>query len=500
MAELESVRNLKGINTIFSDSAFTIIGRIINNILYFIFITFIVKILGEKKYSEYSLFLMTTQFLYIIFLVWTQSALLRYGREEFLLRTKINRTLTSQLILALPIIFLLIILIFIFRQQLLNYLGFSNFFIPLIILYFIMNFINETLYYSLQALGNFQIFAIAQMSEKFFALFILIIGYFLLDNSKLFFVIFSLLIGFIFAQVFIFFKTKINLIFPLEYDKKIFQKYLKYSIPVIFGSASAYFLNWIDLGIIKEKLAKEIIGQYFYCQQIFNGLTQLNMALFTVISPLVITLLVKNRFDLLKKILDELSIMAIMIALVIFNFLFFFLYFLLLYLFPNNHFAIAQTLMILIFSSTFAIFTNILAAYIMAFELMFLYSINNFLALSIKIILSYFFIDKFGMIGAALSTFVYFIYNQVFYSIFILQKIKFSLTKYFYLIALVIFQIFIFLCFKNIFISFFANLILIYLFAKIGKIFSSEKLLILNEINLPNIIKNNLINVLKFIG
>lgn len=496
----ESVRNVKGFNTIFSDSSVNFFAKIISNVSYFLFITFAIKILGEKKYGEYGIFLMTSQFLYIGFLVWLQSGIVRYGREEFLEHQKINKILYSHLIISIPIILVLTIIVFIFQSKILEYLNFNNFFIYLIIIYFIFNYLTETLYYFLQAIGEMQIMAIAQIIEKLTPLILILLSFYFLKFSKLTFLIVSILVGYFFSELFILFKINKNIFHPIILDFTTLNRYVKYSLPIFLGSLASYFLSWIDIGIIKKLLSIDMVGKYFYCQQIYNGINQINLIVATILSPLVITLIIKNRTDIMKKILNDLSLIGMSLFLFLINILFFIFYFLLLFIFKENIFNISFTLNVLLLSIPLTLFLNVLATFINSYELTWCYAINTIVTLALKIILSYLLISEYGIKGGAIAVFICGFLSIVYYLYFLRKRIEFELKKIIYFTLILILFFTIYGIVKNVYISFIINFLILILYIKYSKMFAREKIEIINNINIPVVLKNKFISVFNILN
>ncbi len=136
----------------FTDTAWSLTGRILTNGVYLIFISFMVKWLGTARYGEFSIFIMVAQFYYTVFLVWLQNGIIRLGREEFLRHSRINELFSSHLTIALPIIILQVASLFIFRDLILSYFKFAPAYLYVLLAYMLCNYVTELAYYVLQAL------------------------------------------------------------------------------------------------------------------------------------------------------------------------------------------------------------------------------------------------------------------------------------------------------------------------------------------------------------
>ncbi|HOK41009.1 MAG TPA: oligosaccharide flippase family protein [bacterium] len=487
----ESIRNLIGFQSVFKDTFFYTLSKIFSNLFYLIFISSLIKIAGEKNYGFFTTFLMVSQFIYICFLLPFNNGIIRFGREEFIQKNKINNIVFINFIFIIPIIIILILLLFFFRHLIVNYINYNNKIIFFVLLFFILNHFLDFTYYILQAIGKIQLMAFAQIIEKFIPLLFLFLCFVLSTKISLFYTIIFIISGFICSIFFIFLFFDLKIFSPFSFDKNLFIRYIKYTIPIIFGSVLSYFLNWFDIVIIKKFLTIELTGRYFFCYQLFNGYNQLNIVFLTVILPLITSLVVKKRYDLIEQLLSNISFAFFVIFSFSTNFIVLFAYFILWFIYKDNFFSLSLSSFILLFTVTISFLLNFFAALMHALEKTFSYSINSIIVLLLKIILSYFLIQRFGIIGAAISSFVAsltFLYLYIFNDLYKYFKIKiFYFTSS---ILLTFVYILIYALFKNIYLSFFINSVLLFFFAKYFKIFQKDKLLYLNELDIPLPLKN----------
>jgi len=397
--------------------------------------------------------------------------------------------------LILPIIIALIFSLFALKKIVFGYLHYgADSMIILLCAYFILNYISEIYYYSLQSVGEIKIMSTAQAIEKAAPFFIIIIIYFFYGQISLNTAIAVLLSGFFFSQLYISLRTKLSYFLPLKFDKKLLKKFFDISAPIFFGSAVGYALTWADMGIMKDLrhlFSDAEISSFFYCQLLVNGVNQTAIVLLTILLPLTISLIVKNRKDLLNDLLSGISIIFMTVIFFCINLLWFLMHFVFIYILKkNNIFEISFVLNIMLISAPLTIFLNVLSALINGYELLWGFSINNIVSVTVKILVSYFLILKFGIVGGGLGTIACKIVSIILYKYILRKQISVPLRNVMIFMCFMLLCSTLFLIIKNIYICFVVNNILLFAYIKIYRVFDKTKIQILDKLDIPVSIKS----------
>ena len=117
-----------------------------------------------------------------------------------------------------------------------------------------------------------------------------------------------------------------------------------------------------------------------------------------------------------------------------------------------------------------------------------------------KILFSIFLIIKIGITGAAIATFSSHLFSIIFYNYFIKKKFNFNSTHNYYFLLIILFQLLFYYFFQNIFISFLLNNLILIIFIKKFKLFNTENIEIINDIDMPVILKKILNKIFKKLG
>ncbi|MBI3988698.1 MAG: polysaccharide biosynthesis C-terminal domain-containing protein [candidate division NC10 bacterium] len=265
------------------------------------------RLLGPEGYGVLALAVSVAQLAFLFGINWTSNALVRFGREELLQEGSIRKTFFARSLLLLLCWTLSVIALTLIRGPAARYIGIPERDLWTIhAMIFVIALSNHTLLI-LQALGRIRRYALTSLFERIFYIGLLVLYALLRPSVNARMVILAILFSKAF-QVFLGASgLKVRDILPISLDRSILQRILSYSWPLIFAFSAGYVVDWIDLYVIRSYLPFREVGTYQIAYQGMLAFSGLLMVLSTLTFPIMTTLRVQDRQDLVQRYITQLT-------------------------------------------------------------------------------------------------------------------------------------------------------------------------------------------------
>ncbi|MDD4353963.1 MAG: polysaccharide biosynthesis C-terminal domain-containing protein [Candidatus Nanoarchaeia archaeon] len=260
---------------------------------------FVAGILSPDLFGSFSLFKMILFFGISIFIGPIVVPLNIESNKEYSKTKKSNKTFTSALVYLLLSISIFLLIFLFFGKELIGFTGlnFEEYKIVFILAFFglsIKSFLAT--FFMSQDNKKAHIFVELFYNSLLISLIIILNLFKLLNLHNIFFSFFiSAIFVLIISLVFIDFKR----IFPLNFSIKNFKIITHFSVWIILGYASSYFINWGDNLVLRYFVSLEEIGVYNFAYQIFKGFIMVSLMINTYYTPFIAKNL-KNKENLKK--------------------------------------------------------------------------------------------------------------------------------------------------------------------------------------------------------
>jgi len=264
------------------------------------------RILGKEGYGTLSLFLLVSQLFFLFGINWTCAAVIKYAREEFVEQGKINGTFWARNVLLIPSLLVSLIVVWLGRDQILSYVGLGPAAIWLLGLYLIGLTTADYGQSVLQATGNLQLYSVAKFLQILLLLGAFCVFYVCSSGAgRIYQMIWAYVLSMFLVSIIPLLKISCRLFSPPVFEKDRIKKIFIFSYPVIFGSVSAYVVNWVDLMVIKRYSTVSDVGVYSLSYQGMTAVQQICMVIGVVTTPMMVSFLVRGRKDLILRYLDR---------------------------------------------------------------------------------------------------------------------------------------------------------------------------------------------------
>ncbi len=411
---------------LFNSGSHLFLGKLITTFITLFNFMILSRILSKQEMGKYSLVFMIVNLLLVLSVNWSESSIVRFGREEYIKKKKINKSFWARLYIVLPISILSISLLFLFSKNVTNYLSLNNFFIVFLIVLFLLNIFINSIIRIFQSIDKFNISAYILSLQKFFYLLGLILIFFFFQKSNLFLIFTILNVSFFLSLVFFSIKFDYSLILPYKFDKNMLKSIYTYSWPQIYGFSGIYIINYIDLIVIKQFLSLDDVGVYNVAYQGFKTLIVFIFIINTLFMPLMVEYRIKKRYDLIKKYLKSIPIFTLLWTLLIIIMVSLTKY-LIPILFSKEYINAVSPLNILLIASVFYFFSTCFSPIINSFDYIKSQQFTNIIMAITNIIADFLLVPRFGILGAAYGTLIACVFQsilKVFIITFILKDLR----------------------------------------------------------------------------
>jgi O-antigen/teichoic acid export membrane protein len=275
--------------------------------LEFCAVAFTTHLLGAQQYGTIALFLSIVHLIFNFGVNWTSSAVVRFGRQEFVQTLSLHRTFSARTIIFVFSIGISFCFFYLFKDLVLGFTDVEEkFFWPLIVMtavFAINNYINNLL----QALSLFKNYSIVPLVEK--TSYLALLAIFLLSGIEIsILVIIALLI---LAKTLSMFYGGMSLrrisFFPFVFNPADIKRILIYSWPLIFAFSSGYVSDWFDLFVIKYFLSQSDVGIYQAAYQGMMGTSIFLYAISSIAFPTITMLRASKREDVIRSYVTRFS-------------------------------------------------------------------------------------------------------------------------------------------------------------------------------------------------
>lgn len=392
---------------------------ILNIIVGFVSLFLLIKYLHVEEYGEYVLI---QGFLAFVGLIISQNiysyARLKIPGSEENIQYGYLKTVIS-LVSGFYLFIFIVIWLFGLSEIFWNFFEINLELSLIVVLMLALELINAEIMRFLIALKNIHIKNYAQFFQKVFILFV-VLGLLFLDSLSLN----SFLYLFIVGQIIVFFylvkHIQVKIFFNAPFMKDVIQKGYQIALPLIPIGLMSLALNYTDTLMIAKMINKESVAQYGFASQIIS------IAMMLIGTSIVLTLFpyateAYNRSDLktkndffIKMYIYSISLSIIFYVLIVLNITWF-----IEFLNLEKYKDIPTYLMVLAFFPVLQSLYNVSSHNMQLLKIIKVQLFIAIVVVLINVLLNFFFINEFGVLGAAYASLISFI---------VLAGIYFALT------------------------------------------------------------------------
>jgi O-antigen/teichoic acid export membrane protein len=388
---------------IFKDGIHLFAGKLGTVVISLVDMMILARILTTEEMGAYSLALMIVNLALIVGLNWSDTSVVRHGREEYVKRKKINQSFWARIYLFVPVIIIFALAFLIFGKQITDYVGIDHKFIIILIAMFVLNGLLNFINYIYQSTDQMKKSAYVLLSQKIFYLICLATVFFGLIQGNIIVIFLLINISFLLAVIMNIITFDFKKILPYKFSKTYFKRIWSYSWPQLLGFPGIYVINYIDLFVIKKYMALHYVGVYTLAYNVFINITAFIMIMHTIFLPLIVEYRTTRKFDLIGNHIKKTPIflgcwiILVAIGLLLSNKI-------IPLIFSNKYIESVPSFEILLIASVFYFISIYLLPIVNAFDLIFYSQIFNLIKAGVNVAADFILVPKMGIIGAAYGT------------------------------------------------------------------------------------------------
>jgi O-antigen/teichoic acid export membrane protein len=388
---------------VFKDGIHLLAGKVGTVIISLVDIMLLARILTTEQMGKYSLFLMIVNLALVVGLNWSDSSIVRHGREEYIINKKINQSFWARIYLFIPVLILFTALFIIFSKKITSYIGIDSKLIYLVILMFVLNGVLNFINYIYQSTDRMKKSAYVLLSQK--VLYLICLATVLLGAFKanLTIILIMVNVSFLLAVLLNIITFDFDKIRPYTFNKEYFKKIWAYSWPQLIGFPGLYVINYIDIFVIKKYLTLQDVGIYNIAYSGFMNVTMLLMIFYTVFMPLIVEYRTQKKHHMIKDYVRRMPLFLMIWTVMVFIGLFLSKYIIPL-MFSAKYAGSVPSFNILLIATIFYFASIYLLPLVNAFDFILYSQIFNLIKAGVNIVADFILVPKIGIIGAAYGT------------------------------------------------------------------------------------------------
>lgn len=388
---------------IFKDGIHLFAGKLGTVVITLVSMMILARILTTEQMGKYSLFLMIVNLALIVGLNWSDTSVIRHGREEYVQRKKINKSFWARMYLFVPVIVLFALIFLVFGKQITAYIGIDPNLITLLIVLFLLNGLLNFITSIYQSSDQMKKSAYVILLQKMFYLVCLLLVFFNIFKASLTIVLIVINVSFLLALTLNIISFDFHKIMPYTFSKEHFKMIWSYSWPQLIGFPGLYVINYIDLYVIKKYLTMHDVGVYNLAYSIFSNVTLFIMIMYSVTMPLIVEYRTTKKFESIKKHIRKAPIF-VLIWMILVSVGLLLSKFLVPLIFSEKYVESVAPFNILLIASIFYFVSIYLLPIVNAFDLILYSQIFNLIKAGVNIAGDFILVPKIGIIGAAYAT------------------------------------------------------------------------------------------------
>ena len=413
----------KSIERSFLNFSFLGISKLLVHSLNLATLAIVTRRLGPDLFGQMSLFLMITQFMYLLTSSWTGVGYTRYAVLQSVEGKPVSEVFWSRSLLIIGFISIAGVIIVLERVRLVDYLKLPPVILILIFLHFFSLLVADYTRQVAQVATEFKRLAILQLTEK--AALLLLIW---LWGDGLFAILIIYSITALGFGGYFFLSVNLELYRPFRINLSLCKKLIFFSYPLILTSIGGFIFGWVDIAIIKQFFPLSQVGVYSLAYSGLATLEAIVLLMPMVLTPVFVSLAAQERDELTERFLQRVLPQIVILW-------GFFIILLVLVspwaiplVFGEDFLRSASIFLVLLIPLHLSAFYGLSMSIFVGYEMVSRMVLINISASIINLLLDLVLVPWIGVMGAAVATTISYCFLCVFY--FALMKSRFNFVPW----------------------------------------------------------------------
>ena len=374
-------------------------SKVLMQFIHLFTLALITRELGPSLYGKMSVFLMVTQFVYLMTCSWTAVGYTRFATVRGGEGRPLSDVFWCRSLIVLILVFSVGLFAFFARSRILEYMGLPR---PILLVAFFHLLSLVMTDYSrqmAQVTTQFKKLSAIQVIEK-----ALILALVLIWGKDLIHILWIFIVSPLICRLWLGISLGGSLYMPFRLSASLCVKLTRFSYPFLLTSIGGFIFGWIDIAVIKHFAPLERVGIYSLAYSGLGTTEAVMLFMTTVLTPIFISLAHQNRGDLInrftKRIFPQLAylwgFMGLLLAPACL--------WLVPLIFGDAFSESARILVVLLLCFYFGVLNALCVPIFVGYDLVRKMVAINFGASMINLILDFALVPKMGIMGAAVAT------------------------------------------------------------------------------------------------
>ena len=394
------------------DGTSLLFGKIGTIVLSLATLMILTRTLTTEDMGKYSIFLMIVNIAVLLGLNWSDSSIVRHGREELVSHKKINQSFWARMYLFTPILIFFVLVFSIFKKKLTEYMGIETNLMFLVIGVFVLTGILNLIEYIYQSVDQVKKSSFVLFYQRLFYVLALLLLFFKIMPATMANILILINISFVLAIILNLTFFDFRLILPYHLNIQYVKRIWSFSWPQFIGFFGLYAINYVDIYVIKKYMTLADVGTYSIAYNGFTMLSGILLLQYRLFFPLMVEYRTQRKFHLIRKYLQKMtSFLVLWVIIVLVGF--FLSDYIIPLIFSESYVGAIPAFKILLISSIFFFLSTYLLPIVNAFDFILYSQIFNLIKCAVNIIADFVLVPKMGIIGAAYGTMLSYIVGCV---------------------------------------------------------------------------------------
>jgi len=410
-------------------------SKVTMQVLNLVVVTVVIWRIGAPEYGKMSIFLMVTQFAYLLVAGWNAVGYTKFAvtfnseggtiNDVFWART------ATVLMASIPVLCILVV----FRQQFADYLELPQVVLTMIVLHWLSRITMDYTVQMSQVVSRFKKISVIQVVEK--CIILLIVW---LAGNELQTILWIYIGVTLVCRGYYLLTADSSFYSPVQFNYSLCKRLLNFSYPLVIVSVGSFIFAWVDIAIIKHYSAFSEVGVYSLAYTGFSAVESMLFLMPTILTPILVSIAARNRQDLALLFIKRLIPQITYLWSFTFVFLGLFSIWAIPLIFGRDFLETVDIFLILVVCLNLSILNILAIPVFVSYDMVKSMVLINFGASIMNLLLDLILVPRFGIVGAACATTCAYGVVTFFYYTVIKLKFDVGLTRMF------IFQVMAMLC------------------------------------------------------
>ena len=474
------------------------VSKILVQVIHLWTLALITRRLGSTMYGQMSVFLMLTQLIYLSTTSWTAVGYTRFSILHADSGRPVSPVFWSRSAIVMSLVSAAGLLLVACRQFVSSYLGLPPVIVAVALFHLLSLLAVDYTRQIAQVTTRFKQISILQLAEK-----CVILGTVWLWGGDIFSILAVIIAVTIMCRCCFLFTVDSSIFRPFRLDAALSREMLRFCLPLFFVSIGGFVLGWVDIAVIRHFAEFDDVGIYSLAYNGLGAVESFILLMPTIMTPIIVSIISKKKSGLVELFVERMIPQITWIWGLGFIFIGPLSVFAIPLVFGAEFVRTVDVFLVLLICLNLSVFNALCLPLFVGYDLVQGMAKINIAASLLNLLLDLCMVARFGIMGAAVSTVLSYLFIAVSY-MFLIRKRHRCLRVRPFLVTVVLFlQVITLISSKNpgllLGVTSCAAAGYLWMSRRLG-IFRTEDMRIYEQLEMPVSVKNIFYRICRYHG